>query len=95
LDAGINWYDGKKEVEFILDKGNTINIISTPLNGRNPKEFVITLTDLPVRPEKSTRIKMVIDLKMESLAHVIITDLGFGEIFEASGLEWEEEFEIL
>jgi len=95
MDAGINWYDGKKELDFMLNTGKTVTLMSTPLNGKNPKEFIITLTGLPDRPEKTTRIRLTMDMKSESVAHVILKDLGFGEIIRSSGMQWEEEFEVL
>ncbi|NTV79772.1 MAG: hypothetical protein HGA25_11740, partial [Clostridiales bacterium] len=36
LDAGHNWYEAKKEFDLILDSGNQLDILATPLNGKEP-----------------------------------------------------------
>lgn len=95
LDAGINWYDAKSEIEVMLDSGNTISLMATPLNGKNKREYIMTLDNLPTRPDKTTRLKITLDMKSEELAHVAVYDLGFGTIFPSSGLKWEEEFTLL
>ena len=55
----------------------------------------MTLDNLPTRPDKTTRLKITLDMKSEELAHVAVYDLGFGTIFPSSGLKWEEEFTLL
>ncbi|MBQ3036741.1 MAG: hypothetical protein IJD31_07420, partial [Lachnospiraceae bacterium] len=55
-------------------------------------EFV--LKGLPVTPNRMTRIEL--EAKMTSENHVVlkVTDLGFGEIYPSSGLEWTEEMDL-
>ena len=46
------------------------------------------------RPEKTTRIHMKIYMNGEHKAVVELTDMGFGELFPATGQTWTEEFEV-
>jgi len=94
LDAGKNWYDSVKECDLILDREDTINIIVTPLDGKNPKTIPIYLRGLPVRPPRATRIHIEIRMLSETRLAVNVTDLGFGEFFAASGMQWSSEVEI-
>lgn len=94
LDAGINWFDAKKECEFILEKGSEISVLVTPLNGMQAQEVVLHMDGLLERPEKTTRIHMKIYMDGEHKIIVELTDLGFGELFPSSGQVWKEEFEV-
>lgn len=95
LDAGQNWYECKKEFDLILERGRELSFLITPLNGKEPRIAEITLDGLPDRPAKATRIRVDIICVSESQIRIHIEDMGFGEMYEASGLDWTEEFEIL
>lgn len=94
LDAGVNWYDAKASCEFILESENCFSMLITPLNGKNPTEVEISLTELPHRPKKTTRLHMELRLLNETTVSVHVVDKGFGELFPSSLLEWDEVFEI-
>lgn len=94
LDAGVNWFEAKKECDFILESGNTFSIRITPLNGRLIREVSVHMDGLLERPEKTTRIHMKISMNGEHKAAVELTDMGFGELFAGTGQVWQEEFEI-
>lgn len=94
LDAGRNWYDTYKEMDFILDREDSVTLIITPLNGKNVHNAQIYLTGLPVRPARATRIHLELRMMSEKRLFIKITDLGFGEFFPASGLDWTGEMEV-
>ena len=50
----------------------------------------ITLADLPKRPPKTSRVKVDVSMISEMRMQVTIKDLGFGELFKASDIEWKE-----
>ena len=90
LDGGINWFDASKECDIILNQGNKLTFLITPLTGKNPQMVDITLGDLPKRPPKTTRLHLKVRMESESKLKVTITDLGFGELFAAANIEWNE-----
>jgi len=94
LDAGVNWFDAKKECEFILESGSEVSVLVTPLNGMQIQEVVLHMDGLLERPEKTTRIYMKIYMNGEHKVIVELEDLGFGELFVSSGQVWKEEFEV-
>jgi hypothetical protein len=94
MDAGINWFESKKQYDFILDKGNKVSFVITPLTGKNPEVVDITLNDLPKRPPKTTRLHLDVSMLSENKMQVEIKDMGFGELFPTSGLEWKEVIEL-
>ncbi len=94
LDAGVNWFEAARECDFIMESGNTVAILITPLNGSGIREMVLHMDGLLERPEKTTRIHMKIYMEKEHEAVVELTDLGFGELFAATGQVWKEKFEV-
>ncbi len=94
LDAGVNWYEAKSSCQVILDKGNKVSFVITPLTGKNPEVIDITLGDLPKRPVKTSRIKIDIVMLSEDRMQVTIKDMGFGELFPSSEIEWKEEISL-
>ncbi len=101
LDAGINWYDAECEKEFYLESGNRFQVTLTPLTnvflqgeavGKYPvRHEEIELPELPERPECASRLRMKMTMKDGDTLHIRTEDLGFGEIYPASGLVWERD----
>lgn len=94
MDAGVNWYEAKREFEVILESGDTLSVILTPLNGKEPREINMILEDIPTRPNWTTRLRISIEMISENQMSIRVEDMGFGEIFNASGGEWIKVFEI-
>lgn len=94
LDAGENWYDAQKEVEFLIDSGNVVSLIIASLYDNETKKADIPLSGIPIRPRKTTRIHMDVRMTGESILQVRCKDMGFGEIFSSSEQEWSAAFEI-
>ena len=94
LDAGQNWFDARKECEFILESDATFELRVTPLNGKDATVVEIMLDGLAERPERTTRIHMEIYLKDVSTVVLRMEDKGFGEFFSATGQSWVEEFKV-
>ncbi len=94
LNAGETWYQVKREFDFLLEEDNRFSLLVAPLAGSAMKEVVVTLTDLPKRPARTSRIRMQIFLTAVDRIHLTIEDLGFGEFFPASHRVWQEEFSL-
>ena len=94
LDAGVNWYEAAGQLETILDSGNKIDIQMTPVTGGEVTVVSIVLDGLEKRPDRTTRLRITIDLTAVNRVRVRIEDLGFGEIFKSTGKSWTQEFDI-
>ena len=94
LDGGINWFDARNECEVILDKGNKLSFVITPLTGKNPETVDIILNDLPKRPPRTTRLNIKLKMQSETRIAVTVKDLGFGELFPAENIEWNEVISV-
>lgn len=95
VDAGETWYSSSQTLDFILESGRDVSIIVTPLDGSKQREEVIDLTGLPVRPERASRLRIEATFKSDTLMHVVITDLGFGEFYLSSKKTWERDIELV
>lgn len=94
MDAGINWYEASKEREFLLEDKNTFSLRVTPLDGKEIREVLVTLTGLPNRPARCSRIRLKVDMTDVRTVRISMEDLGFGEFFPATHKFWEESFTI-
>lgn len=94
LDAGVNWFEAKRELDFILESGDSFTILVTPLNGREYRAVEIGLEGMPDRPEKTTRLHLEVDMIGENKVQFRIEDRGFGELFPPTHMKWKEVLEI-
>ncbi|MDD2971808.1 MAG: DUF5716 family protein [Lachnospiraceae bacterium] len=94
LDAGENWYDTKAEVDFLMDSGNVVSLLISSLHDNENKKADMPLSGMPIRPRKTTRIHMEVQMTGENILQVHCQDMGFGEIYPSSGQQWTSSFEI-
>lgn len=91
LDAGTDWFEAKAEYEFYLTEDKAVELVISPLIGKNGKLARIVPEGLksPV-----SRMKLKLFLKEENRLCVELEDLGFGEIFPPTRRVWKEELEV-
>lgn len=94
VDAGETWYDAENSLEFILEEGDTVDVIVTPLDGGRQRVEEIKLSGLPNRPPRATRLRLEATFESDVKMHVKISDLGFGEFYISSGKVWERDIEF-
>ncbi len=91
LDAGVNWFEAEQNIECYVQGDNVLELIVTPLMGKNAKMERIVLDDLPggIR-----RLRLSLHMKSESCMAVDVEDMGFGAISPPCGYTWQREIEI-
>lgn len=92
--AGMNWYEAKTVVEFILDDVTNIELSVTPAASTRVEKINIDVSDLPKRPNKTTRVEMSVSFTSETRMTVRIKDKGFGELFPASDMVIRNDYII-
>lgn len=90
LDAGTNWYEASADFDLILESGNTVDFVITPLTGGNVTNRILALEGLPERPKRTTRLNVHIEMTAVNQAAITIEDMGFGELFKSSGKAWTQ-----
>lgn len=104
LDAGISWYDAVCEKEFYLESGNSYQVMLTPLTNVFPEKEAagkypvrhekVELSGLPLRPEGAVRLRISMRMDGAENLHIKTEDLGFGELYQSSGLIWEKDIAL-
>lgn len=94
LDAGTNWYEAVSEFDVILESGNELDFVITPLTGGNVTSRTLTLEGLPQRPKRTTRLNIRIEMTAVDKAAVTIEDMGFGELVPSSGKAWTQTIPV-
>ncbi len=94
LDAGENWYEAKKECEFLLEGEREIAFVVTPLTGKNAETKTVALKGANADRPPYMRCHMQISMRTLGTVHVKVSDMGFGELFPTSDAVWDEEFEV-
>ncbi len=91
LDAGVNWYEARAEYEIYLQETDSFELVLTPLTGGKGKITRITLEGLQ---DPVSRLRLQVHMPTEDRMELVVEDLGFGEIREASHQIWKEELPV-
>lgn len=95
VKAGSDWYNVRESTEFILDGTDTVPLkVKEFVSGR---EYVIpvTLTNLPDRPNRTTRIRMHLEFEDSQICQVIMEDCGFGALYPATDKTWKMRLNVV
>ena len=93
IEAGNNWYDSKASCEFILDDTEELVFIVSTYHRPEKRRVGMMLPGIPLRPDKTTRLRLELQYISSAECKVTVTDLGFGEMFPSSGKTWTETVE--
>ena len=95
ITAGLNWFEADKTFTVMPLDSNKLVFRVTSIDGKNARDVSILLTGLEKRPAGTT--KLMITVKCTSATKYTITaeDIGFGDMFPATGLKWTGNIEIL
>lgn len=93
IEAGNNWYECKSSCELILDDTEELVFIVSTFEKPEKIRVGMTLPGLPKRPNKTTRLYLELQYVSQKECHILVKDLGFGEMFPSSGKIWEESVE--
>ena len=89
ISAGRNWFETRGECEVILCGDTSVDFWKQLPNSREAKIETLDLTDLPRRPDKTTRLRITAIPASDDQINIEIKDLGFGELFKATNKVWK------
>ncbi len=92
--AGETWYEVYKSIEVIPEGDAELEIVLKNVMTRDAIREKIRLTQLPERPDRMTRLEINLTCKDKSTGIIMVTDLGFGEIYPETGCILEFSIEI-
>ena len=88
ISAGKNWFETYGECEVILSDKCEIDFWKQLPNSREAKIETVELTDMPMRPERTTRLRVTAKPIADDKVEIEIKDLGFGEFFRSTDKTW-------
>lgn len=88
ISAGKNWFETKGKCEVILSGTTEIDFWKQLPNSREAKIETLELTDLPRRPDRTTRVRITATPVADDKINIEIMDLGFGELFRGTDKVW-------
>ena len=88
ISAGRNWFEAKGECELILSDTSEIDFWKQLPNSREAIIETLELTDMPCRPDRTTRIRIIAKPVADDKVNIEIKDMGFGELFRATDKSW-------
>ncbi len=91
-EAGTNWYEARSSVELIPDGTDTLEFQIQPASSPRTDKVRVNLDEFPRRPNKTTRIEVIVAFNAENSMTVRVRDLGFGELFMSSGKTIRKDF---
>ena len=94
LDAGAEWYDAAAQIDILLEDGDEIVLEETSVDKGDKREIAVKLENMPKRPRATTRLRIRLRMTAADRMLLEVQDMGFGEIFPASGMKWEQEIDI-
>lgn len=92
--AGTNWYNAGAQVECIIDNVKQMQFVFSPAISNIQRNVVVDLSSLPVRENKTTRVRISIAYKNDSECEIEVRDLGFGDFFKATDTVIRETVDI-
>ena len=90
IEAGNNWYECKAQCELILDNTEELVFVVSTFENPEKKRVAMGLPGLPKRPNKTTRLSVELAYVSANECSITVRDLGFGDMFPASGKVWRE-----
>ena len=94
IGAGENWFDLRGECEVLLNDSSEINFWKQMPNSREAKIETLELSDLPKRPDRTTRLRITARPLSDDKIEITIRDMGFGDFFRSTGKSWKYTMSI-
>lgn len=94
VSAGVNWYEAHHECEFMIEDEKSIDIVGKSMLGGEEIHHLLRLAQLPDRPPRTTRLKLVLYFTSPSQCALEIEDVGFGVMQRSSGMIWKRTIHL-
>ena len=82
---GKEWYNSGGDMDIILDKSRKVDFFYHNSMENEMESVSCEIRDLPDRPAKTTRIHIHVDFTSETTGVILLTDMGFGQMYPATG----------
>lgn len=94
VNAGTHWYEAGNTAEVILGETDILPLFVENLSSRGNAVAEFKLDGITVKEGSFTRVSVGLEMKSPGMAVITVKDMGFGNVFPSSGLEWVEEMDL-
>lgn len=94
ISAGENYFEMQTVCEVILAENMAVDFWKQLPHSREAVIETLELTDLPNRPNRTTRVRIIATPVADDKIEVEIKDLGFGDICKSTGKVWKYTMEM-
>lgn len=84
-NAAVPWYEVNKDIDVICDEATDIEIVIRNIMTKEIIRERLPLKNLPERPNRMTRLNIGISCVDKTKVKLVITDMGFGDIYPSTG----------
>ena len=88
--AGRNWFECRAKCEVLLDDTDELVFLVNQPGEKEKRHVAMALPGLPKRPNKTTRLELILECCSARECRITVKDMGFGEMFPSSGKVWTE-----
>ena len=82
---GKEWYNTGGTIDIIMDKSQKVEFFYHNSRENEMECTSCEIRDLPGRPSRTTRLHIKVDFTSPTSGVILITDMGFGSMFPATG----------
>ncbi|MBQ9157255.1 MAG: hypothetical protein IJ137_10800 [Eubacterium sp.] len=82
---GKEWYNTSGSLDIIMDKSQKVEFFFHNSRENEIECSACEIRDLPGRPPKTTRLRIKVEFTSQAAGVILITDMGFGSMFPATG----------
>lgn len=94
LEAGCVWQEASCDIDFIMKENQEIQFLIELYRKREQRTVSMKLVGMPIRPPRTTRVKIKMRMISECLVDVKVEDLGFGTFYPSSRATWNRELTL-
>lgn len=94
VSAEEHWYEAGGELEVLLGESTKLVFCVSGLYGGS-QEIIMPLKEFPMREGRASRLKITMVFTSEDSGKITVEDLGFGEIYPATGRIWQQEIDLV
>ncbi len=94
VSAGVNWFEAEHACEFLVSGTDELWIYAKSIHGGDLERYRIALKGLPIREDRTQRVRLQLKFLSRNRCKATVKDLGFGEFFPSTGRVWESILEV-
>lgn len=94
VEAAKAWYEVKANLEVIPEDEQDIELILHNIITRQVRREKLSIKELPIRQDKTSRLRLEFNCSNKETVHIVITEVGFGELYPPTNQKLEYSIKL-